>query len=418
MVGPLMAGCHSLGRRFASRITPSRSWLNRCDSITRRAGAQALVAQRLLGPFAVAERSASTARRPAARRRRLGPWAVVRETVLRWWRSNAPAQSAALAFYTLFSLAPVLVVSVSIAGAVFGEAVTRAEIERQVRALAGDESAEIVRQVLDSAARPELGGLVGVVGALTLLFGATAVFGQLQEALNSVWGVRPRPGRLIRNFLRKRLLSFGLVLVIGFLLMVSLVLSAALAALGAYLQRLLAFPAGLLESLNFALFFAVITLLFMLIYRMVPDAVVAWRDVATGAVVTALLFAVGKELIGLYLGRAGIASAYGVAGSLVLLLLWVYYSAMIVLLGAGFTRVWSRRWRPPGVVPEPGAECLEEAGRADGRAASGGRGRRGEPLPLRRAAEAAAAGGPTRGAPPATRPAPRGPRRGPAARAE
>ncbi len=275
-------------------------------------------------------------------------------------------QSAALAFYTLFSMAPVLMVSVAIAGAVFGEEATRAEIQAQVRILAGEESAAVVRQVLDSAARPDLTRLAGLVGAATLLFGATVVFGQLQQALNSVWGVEPRPGSLVRNFLKKRLLSLGLVVVIGFLLLVSLVLSAGISAFGAYLQRLLAFPAVFLDALDFGLFLAVLTVLFALMFRVLPDAVLAWRDVAVGAAVTALLFSIGKELIGLYLGRAGVASAYGVAGSLVLLLLWVYYSSMILLLGAGFTRVWSRRHRPPGVVPEPGAERTEEgAGTAE-----------------------------------------------------
>lgn len=291
---------------------------------------------------------------------------MARETALQWWQSNAAMQSAALAFYTLFSMAPVLMVSVAIAGAVFGEEATRAELEAQVRLLAGEESAAVVRQVLDGAARPDLSRLAGLVGAGTLLFGATVVFGQLQQALNSVWGVEPRPGSLVRNFLKKRLLSLGLVVVIGFLLLVSLVLSAGISALGDYLQRLLAFPAGLLDALDFVLFLAVLTVLFALMFRLLPDAVIHWRDVAVGAAVTALLYSIGKELIGLYLGRAGVASAYGVAGSLVLLLLWVYYSSMILLLGAGFTRVWSRRHRPPGVVPEPGAERTEEGEAAGG----------------------------------------------------
>lgn len=302
----------------------------------------------------------------------MGPWAVVRETGMRWWHSQAPMQSAALAFYTLFSMAPVLVVSVAIAGAVFGEEATRAELQGQVRALAGEESAATVRQVLDSAARPDLTRWAGLVGAATLLFGATVVFGQLQQALNTIWGVKPQPGHMVRSFLKKRLLSLGLVLVIGFLLLVSLVLSAAISALGSYLQRLLAFPSGLLDALDFVLFFGVLTVLFMLMFKVLPDAVLRWRDVALGALVTALLFSIGKELIGLYIGRAGVASAYGVAGSLVLLLLWVYYSSMILLLGAGFTRVWSRRHRPPGVVPEPGAERDEDAETAS---ESGDRGR-------------------------------------------
>ena len=286
---------------------------------------------------------------------RPGALAVLRETFAQWVASDAPTQSAALAFYTLFSMAPVLVVVVAIAGSVFGEAATRVEIERQISALAGERSAETVRQVLDEAARPQLRSWAGLAGALALVLGATAVFAQLQEALNAVWEVKPRPGRLVHNFLKKRLLSFGLVLAMGFLLLVSLVLSAALAAFGAYLQRSLTISTGVLDALNFAIFFAVISGLFALIFRLLPDAVIAWRDVAVGAVVTALVFSLGKLFIGLYLGRSGVASVYGVAGSLVLLLLWVYYSSMIILMGAGFTRVWSRRYRPRGVIPEPGA---------------------------------------------------------------
>ncbi len=281
-----------------------------------------------------------------------------------WIGGAAPTQSAALAFYTLFSLGPVLVLAVALAGAVFGEAATRAEIERQVALLAGPDAARTVVEVLSEASEPELRNWAGVVGLVTLLVSASAVFGQLQVALNAVWGVAPRPGHVVRDFLRKRLLSFGLVLAIGFVLLVSLVLSAALSALGGYFQRRFALPAGLLSVLDFAVFFLLVTFLFGLIFELLPDARIAWRHVALGAVVTALSFSVGKELIGLYLGRSGVASIYGVAGSLVLLLLWVYYSSMILLLGAGFTRVWSRRHRPHGVIPEPGAARTPAQGTA------------------------------------------------------
>jgi membrane protein len=270
-------------------------------------------------------------------------------------------RSAAIAFYTLFSLAPMLVVAVAISGAVFGEQETRERLEAQVEDLAGEESASLVRRMLDSAARPNLSRLAGIVGLVTLLFGATTVFGQLQESLNAVWEVRPQPGNAIRGFLKKRLLSLGLVLVIGFLLLVSLVLSAAVSALGEYFQSRLPVPEELLGALDFGISLLVISVLFGLIFQFLPDAELSWRNVAVGAVVTALLFSIGKELIGLYLGRAGVASAYGVAGSVVLTLLWVYYSSMILLFGACFTRVWSRRQRPAGVVPERGAErCPNE----------------------------------------------------------
>lgn len=271
--------------------------------------------------------------------------------------SNAPTQSAALAFYTLFSMAPVLLIAMTIAGTLFGEAKTRQAIESQMSKMIGPRGMETVHQVLSTTSRPDLSGWLGVVGVVTLLLGATVVFGQLQEALNEVWGVTPKTGHFVKDFLRKRLLSFGLVIVIGFLLLVSLLLSTALSAISAHLQPLVRMPTRLYELLNFGIFFLLISLLFALIFKVLPDARIAWRDVTVGAVGTALLFSVGKYLIGAYLGQTDTASAFGVAGSLVLLQLWVYYSSMILLLGAGFTRVWSRRHRPPGVVPEPGADA-------------------------------------------------------------
>jgi membrane protein len=282
--------------------------------------------------------------------------AVVYQTALRWWEADVPMRSAAIAFYTLFSMAPLLVVAVAISGAVFGDEVTRVQLEAQVEELAGSESAVVIGRVLDNADRPNLSRWAGAVGIVTLLFGATVVFGQLQESMNAVWEVQPQPGHFAHRFLKKRLLSLGLVLAFGFLLLVSLVLSAGVSALGGYLQRGMGLPVGLLGTLDFVLFLVVISALFLLIFRIVPDAELEWRHVAVGAVVTGVLFSVGKELIGLYIGRAGVASVYGVAGSLVLLLLWVYYSSMLLLLGACFTRVWSRRHRPAGVVPELGAE--------------------------------------------------------------
>lgn len=282
--------------------------------------------------------------------------AVVRESVRRWFAGDAPTHSAALAFYTLFSLGPMLLVAGSIAGALFGQAATRDTIERQIYKMTGPQAAATVREVLASAAEPELQGIMGLVGVVTLLLGATAVFGQLQSALNEVWEVEPKPGHAVRSFLRKRLLSFGLVIVIGFLLVVSLILDTALSAVGAYLGRVVEMPPWVLASANFSVFLGLVAVLFALIYRVLPDARIGWKDVAIGAACTALLFATGKVLIGYYLGQSDVASVYGVAGSLVIVLLWVYYSSMVVLLGAGFTRVWSRRHRPLGVVPESGAE--------------------------------------------------------------
>jgi membrane protein len=278
-----------------------------------------------------------------------------------WLRHRASERSAALAFYTLFSMAPVLYLSIAVAGSVLGREFVRTELFSEAAGLIGPDAAVFLSQVLEASAARASGGLAGIVGLGALIFGASAVFVQLQESLNAAWEVEPRPGPLLKNLARKRFLSLALVLVVGFVLLVSLVLSAALSALEGYLARREAAPVGLLQAGNFVLSFLVVTTLFALIYRILPDAVVAWRDVALGAAVTALLFSLGKYLIGLYLGRAGLASAYGAAGSLVLVLLWVYYSSMIVLFGAEFTRVHSRRFRPRPVEPEPGAARAPDA---------------------------------------------------------
>jgi membrane protein len=282
-------------------------------------------------------------------------WGKIFTEVLSNWNDHGDAaQSAALAFYTLFSLAPILVVVIAVAGAVFGEEAVRGQIVTEFAGLMGRDAAALVQEVIKSAARPSAGVVATVLSIATLLFGATGVFVQLQDALNRVWGVAPRPGAVFTTLLRKRLLSFALILGIGFLLSVSLVLSAALSALSLTLARF-DLPAGVLEAINFLLSYLVVTLLFGLIYRLLPDVHLAWRDVAMGALLTSLLFVVGKTAIGYWLGRTGLASAYGAAGSLVVVLLWVYYSALIFFLGAELTRIYSRRHRKHRAAPEEGA---------------------------------------------------------------
>lgn len=286
-------------------------------------------------------------------------WKTLREIVSNWGVHRCSAQSAALAFYTIFSLAPILLVVITLAGAVFGEEAVRGQIFGEFQGLMGRDAALLVQEVLKSAARPATGRMTAVIGVVTLILGATAVFGQLQDALNTVWAVAPKPGAAITTLLRKRLHSFALVVGIGFLLLVSLVLSAALSWFSGYLERTFAFPVDLLEIANFIASFVVITLLFAMMYRILPDVRLAWRDVWLGSVLTALLFVVGKTLISLYLGRTGIASAYGAAGSLVVILLWVYYSSLIFFFGAEFTRVHSRQFRPRR-QPEEGAVRVPE----------------------------------------------------------
>jgi membrane protein len=281
---------------------------------------------------------------------------VVTETISNWDAHDAWTQSAALAFYTLFSLAPVLVVVSSVSGAFFGRERVRSQVVREFEQLIGTDAGQAIQGILDKATGSVTGGLAGILGILTLIFGATAVFIQLQSALNVVWEVTPRRGHLIRTLLTKRLLSFALVLAIGFLLLVSLALSAAVNSLRDYMQERFAAPAGLLQALDVLLSFVLFSLLFALIYRILPDVEIPWRDVWLGSVVTSALFSIGKLLIGLYLGHTTIASAYGAAGSVVIIVLWVYYTSLIALLGAEFTRVHSRYFYGSRREATPGAK--------------------------------------------------------------
>ncbi len=256
---------------------------------------------------------------------------------------NAPSLGAALAYYTIFSLAPVLIVVIAVAGLVFGREAAEGEILRELQALVGPAGAATIQTIIQRVSQPALGIVASTVGLVTVLVGASGAFLQLQDALNQIWKVKPKSESFWVCALRKRSLSFGLVLGTGFLLLVSLALSAALAAVGTFMGQLLPIAAFLLESVNFLLSFAVITLLFAMIFKVLPDTEVAWGDVWMGAAVTALLFTIGKMLIGLYLGKSSVASAYGAAGSLVVVLVWVYYSAQILLLGAEFTHAYANQ---------------------------------------------------------------------------
>jgi membrane protein len=258
---------------------------------------------------------------------------------------QAPTLGAALAFYTVFSLAPLLVITIAIAGLVLGQEAAQGQIFDQLRLLIGATSAEAVQDVVQNAnAQPATGVLTTMIGFLALLFGASGVFGQLQTSLNAIWGVEPKPGRGLLGIVHDRILSFGFILVVGFLLLVSLLLTAAIAFSGEWLGGM--FPAieMIVQIANSILSLAVITLLFATIFKFMPDAKIAWRDVWIGAFITAALFTVGKLLLGLYLGKSGVGSSYGAAGSLIVLLLWVYYSSQIVFFGAEFTRAYANRF--------------------------------------------------------------------------
>jgi membrane protein len=284
---------------------------------------------------------------------------LVTDTVTSWNDHDASTQSAALAFYTMFSLAPLLVVVIALFGLAFGRAAVRGEILSEFQDWMGPDAASLVQAILRTAADDNTNTLAGILGIFTLIFGASGVFVQLQQSLNRIWGVAARPGAALTKLLRKRLLSFAVVLGIGFLLAVSLILSTALTALGDYLERRYHLPVTLLHVLNILVSFLLVTLLFALIYHLLPDVKLAWRDVFLGAVVTSVLFGVGKTLIGFYLGRTGAASAYGAAGSLVMLLSWVYYSALVFLLGAEFTRVYSHDSVGDRPAPEAGAKAVD-----------------------------------------------------------
>ena len=274
---------------------------------------------------------------------------VLKHAFIGWWNDNVPRLGASLAYYTLFALAPILVIAIGVAGLAFGPDAVRGEVVTQIRGLVGQKGAEAVQAMLQGAARPSASRLATAVGIITAFLGATGAFIELQTALNAIWRVQPRPGANLVSFLTQRLISFGLVIGVGFLLLVSLLVNAALAAFNRYLGN--AFPAlaVLWDAVNVLVSLAVVTLLFAMVYKVLPDVRLRWRDVWIGALVTAGFFSIGKQLIGLYLGTSTLASTYGAAGSVVVLLVWVYYSAQVVLLGAEFTRYYVERFggEPP-----------------------------------------------------------------------
>ena len=285
-------------------------------------------------------------------------WPLLRDSVRAWSDDYAPSMGAALSYYTLFSIAPLLLIVISIAGLVFGADAARGEIFEQLRGLMGADGASMVERLLRNVNRPEQGIVGTATGIAVLLLGATTVLNELQNDLDRIWRV-PASGQPagIWHFLRSRVLSLGMILGVAFLLIVSLVLSAALAALGKWWAPALRGWETLAHLIDIALSFGLMTLIFAMIYKLVPRMHVRWRDVWIGAAVTAALFAIGKFLIGLYLGRSAVASPFGAAGSLVVVMVWVYYSAQIFLLGAEFTRVVAGRGAgtPPTTAARRGA---------------------------------------------------------------
>jgi membrane protein len=280
-------------------------------------------------------------------------WGLIKDSVNGWINDRAPRKGAALAFYTVFSLSPVLIISMSIAGLFFGEEAARGEISRQVRGLIGPSAAEAVEDMIANSGHSRVGLIASVIGMLTFVVGATTALAELKGDLDDIWETPPERITGLMQFFRTRLLSLGLVLAVGFLLLVSLVFSAMFAALGKYWGS--HDMTNLLETLNVLLSFVLVTILFAMIYKVLPNFRIAWRDVWIGAAVTSALFTIGKFLIGLYLGNSGIASTFGAAGSLTLVLVWVYYSAQIFLLGAEFTKFYAYRYGSRRRKPEAAA---------------------------------------------------------------
>jgi membrane protein len=272
-------------------------------------------------------------------------WGLVRDAVMAWIDDHAPSMGAALSYYSVFSMAPLLLIVISIAGLVFGREAARNEVVGQLSGLLGTESARAVQDMLQTLSRPEDGVPSTLIGAIVLLVGASSVFGELQDALDRIWRApaRDRSGGWI-GLIRSRLLSFGMILGIAFLLMVSLVLSAAISAFGKWWGGFFGDWEPLLQAGNALLGFGLTTLVFAMIYKLMPRVAVRWRDVWLGAATTSLLFTIGRFLIGLYIGKTGIASGFGAAGSLAVIFVWIYYSAQIFLLGAEFTWVYANRF--------------------------------------------------------------------------
>jgi membrane protein len=267
---------------------------------------------------------------------------LLKTAYLEWSNDKAPRMGAALAYYTIFSLAPLLIIAVAIAGLAFGMQAAKGGIAGQIEGLVGRDGAKTIEDMIQSAHKPAHGVIGSMIGVFALFLGASGVFCEIQDALNSIWHVSPDTKSGIRCLIKERFLSFGLVLGIGFLLLVSLLLSALLAAVTKYLGGMLPIPAVLFESLDFLLSLLFITVLFAMIFKLLPNTKIAWSDVWIGAALTSLLFTAGKFVIGFYIGKSVSASAYGAAGSLVVVVAWIYYSALILYFGAEFTRVYAR----------------------------------------------------------------------------
>ena len=277
------------------------------------------------------------------KRRPLTPaalWFITRETMSEWNEDKVPRLGAALAFYSMLSIGPLLLIVISMAGLAFGRDAVSGYIFNEIRGLVGDVGAQAIQTIIANSRNQSTGMLATAIGIATLIVSATGFFAQMQDALNTIWNVEGGPNGDWWSFIRKRFLSFTMIVAIGFLLLVALVVSAALSAVSGYISGFL--PRLLMHGVNLLASFAVVTLLFAMIFKVLPDVHIKWRDVWIGSGLTALLFSFGKLLIGIYLGRSAFTSTYGAAGSLIVVLVWVYYSTQIFFIGAEFTQVYAR----------------------------------------------------------------------------
>ena len=288
-------------------------------------------------------------------------WQFLKTTINEWVEAEPFQLAAALSYYTLFSLAPLLLIAIGIAGFVFGREAAQNQIVETLQGMIGQDSAQSVQEMIQASnEKPKTGMLSTIIGFVALLFGAGGVVGQLQTSLNKMWEVTPKPGQGIWGFLRQRVFSFAMVLAIGFLLLVSLFVTAVLSSFTGMLSRLLGDATLIAHAVDILVSFGFVTLLFALIYKYVPDVEIEWRDVWVGAALTAILFTIGKYLIGLYIGTSGVSSTFGAAGSLITILVWVYYSSLIFFLGAEFTRVYATQYGS-GVAPAENAQQMDAA---------------------------------------------------------
>ena len=305
-------------------------------------------------------------------------WKILQLAALKWWDDNALRLSASLSYYTVFSLAPLLIIIMAVAGMVFGPDAVEGRLMEEIQGLVGRDSAVAIQSMIQQARQPHENRMAATLGLLAMVILSTGVFVELQDALNLIWRIKPQGTSTLRRILEGRVLSFLLVLGIGFLLVVSLTWSAVVSAVGRFFTGLLPGPELLLHGISALVSLGLFTLLFAMMFKILPDAFIAWRHVGMGALVTAVLFTIGKAGIGLYLGKTGLASAYGAASSLAVILLWVYYSSLILFFGAEYTYVTARQADAAGAK---GAERRSQQRRSADRKPEEHTQRAGEPNP-------------------------------------